>query len=609
MARKRGTKGKQSAKGSVVYEELGYLESQTPEEMLKQLGGVASHASSEATKIPIAPPLTPHSSGVPDPTGTSGHTAPPPTGHHQAGHTPDWHEQAHQDEQAAKTAESAGHYHQAAKDWDSAGTLYDNHNVYETAANDFQQSASDYGKVGDKAGQAQEYNSAGHALSQSGDHNGAGAAFEQAGLAYSASGHYNEAAKAYGNAVTSYDNAVSGSDTSAEAWENIGQAYNAQGDALQNAGHHNQALTAFNNALTNFNNIAQPTGEQLVDKALAYTGQGEAYQSLGQPQEAITAFNTAVKDFHTASNEEITPSSGLLMGLAQAHLGIGTAMHSMGDDSSKAQQQFLWAVDGFTKAFESDKSPTAQQWQDRGDAYAALAHSFMLDSDGTNGQQSVNDAQKAFRDAAVAYDHAADNFRDAGADDLAAQLFNKGGQGYSQIGDNSHAASCYNAAGQEFSKASQPNEAGLAFENAGQLLGQDRERGLDLGADDYLCKPFSLIELSARVRALLRRTTPSKTNTLTIRNITMDLVSRTVTCNGSEVHLEPREFALLEFFMRNPNHVFASDVLLSRVWQSDADIVPDSVRSYIKSLRKKLPVSGDEPLIATIHGLGYRFNA
>ncbi len=135
-----------------------------------------------------------------------------------------------------------------------------------------------------------------------------------------------------------------------------------------------------------------------------------------------------------------------------------------------------------------------------------------------------------------------------------------------------------------------------------------REKGLDLGADDYLCKPFALKELSARVRALLRRTTAAKTNVLVARNITLDLATRSVTSDGEAVHLEPKEFALLEFFMRNPNHVFASDVLLSRVWESDADIVPDTVRCYVKNLRKKLDQDEGPPLIATIHGLGYRFN-
>lgn len=138
---------------------------------------------------------------------------------------------------------------------------------------------------------------------------------------------------------------------------------------------------------------------------------------------------------------------------------------------------------------------------------------------------------------------------------------------------------------------------------------ENREKGLDLGADDYLCKPFDLKELSARVRALLRRTSNVKTNTVAVRNLTVDLVTRTVLCNGVEVHLEPKEYALLEFFIRNPNHVFAADVLLSRVWASDADVVPDSVRCYVKSLRKKLGSPDGAPLIATVHGLGYRFNA
>jgi DNA-binding response OmpR family regulator len=134
----------------------------------------------------------------------------------------------------------------------------------------------------------------------------------------------------------------------------------------------------------------------------------------------------------------------------------------------------------------------------------------------------------------------------------------------------------------------------------------DRERGLDSGADDYLCKPFHLKELSARVRALIRRAAGATANVLTAGPVQLDPSARRITKDGVDVHLEPREFALLEFLMRNPNIVFNADALVTRVWETDTEISPDSVRTYIKALRKKLD---HKELITTLHGLGYRLNS
>lgn len=135
----------------------------------------------------------------------------------------------------------------------------------------------------------------------------------------------------------------------------------------------------------------------------------------------------------------------------------------------------------------------------------------------------------------------------------------------------------------------------------------DREAGLDAGADDYLCKPFHMKELSARVRALLRRASgASVDNVLHLRDISLDPSARRVSKAGLDVKLEPKEFALLEFLMRNRNVVFSADALLDRVWESDTSISPDSIRTYIKALRKKLDSSGQSSLITTVHGLGYR---
>lgn len=136
----------------------------------------------------------------------------------------------------------------------------------------------------------------------------------------------------------------------------------------------------------------------------------------------------------------------------------------------------------------------------------------------------------------------------------------------------------------------------------------DREMGLDAGADDYLCKPFHLKELSARVRALIRRSSSGAgaSSTLHLKDISLDPSARRVTRGGADVKLEPKEFALLEFLMRNRNIVFSADALLDRVWESDTSVSPDSIRTYIKGLRKKLDSSGEPSIITTVHGLGYR---
>src|SRR5262249_18131899 len=129
----------------------------------------------------------------------------------------------------------------------------------------------------------------------------------------------------------------------------------------------------------------------------------------------------------------------------------------------------------------------------------------------------------------------------------------------------------------------------------------DKELGLDAGADDYLTKPFSLKELSARVRALLRRPQPIIGTVYKLRDITIDTANRRVSRDDTEIRLVPKEYSLLEFLVRHANQVFSSEALLARVWESDSSVMPDTVRTHIKTLRKKLGDSGDPPIIQTIH--------
>ncbi len=134
----------------------------------------------------------------------------------------------------------------------------------------------------------------------------------------------------------------------------------------------------------------------------------------------------------------------------------------------------------------------------------------------------------------------------------------------------------------------------------------DKEAGLDSGADDYLTKPFHMKELSARIRALLRRPQVMVGNTLTVGKFSLDPSNHVVTRDGVELKLLPKEFALLEFLMRHPNQVFSADALLNRVWASESDATIDALTSCIKRLRKKIDAEGESSPIRTVHGVGYK---
>lgn len=137
----------------------------------------------------------------------------------------------------------------------------------------------------------------------------------------------------------------------------------------------------------------------------------------------------------------------------------------------------------------------------------------------------------------------------------------------------------------------------------------DRILGLDIGADDYLVKPFSLGELSARVRALLRRDTQTGSSLISFSGIEMDTARHEVTFHGSPVPLSVKEFALLRWFLLHPEEVHSAERLLEHVWDEHADPFTNTVRMTISNLRRKLAEAGAEQAIKTLPGRGYTLRA
>lgn len=134
---------------------------------------------------------------------------------------------------------------------------------------------------------------------------------------------------------------------------------------------------------------------------------------------------------------------------------------------------------------------------------------------------------------------------------------------------------------------------------------EDKEHGLDSGADDYLTKPFQMKELAARIRAVLRRAPQLTENELSAGDVLLDPSKYRVTKNGGTIQLLPKEFAVLEFLLRHPNQVFTPEALLDRVWKSDSEATPEALRTTIKRLRKKIETEEGTQLIRTVHGVGY----
>ncbi len=138
----------------------------------------------------------------------------------------------------------------------------------------------------------------------------------------------------------------------------------------------------------------------------------------------------------------------------------------------------------------------------------------------------------------------------------------------------------------------------------------DKVTGLDSGADDYLTKPFSFEELVARIRALARRPQTSIPSILKVADLTLDPTLYQVQRGDTPIHLSSKEFALLEYLMRNAGVILTKEQIITHVWDYDADILPNTVEVYIRNLRNKIDVPFHESnqLIRTVRGFGYKIS-
>ncbi|MBR2438909.1 MAG: response regulator transcription factor [Lentisphaeria bacterium] len=135
---------------------------------------------------------------------------------------------------------------------------------------------------------------------------------------------------------------------------------------------------------------------------------------------------------------------------------------------------------------------------------------------------------------------------------------------------------------------------------------QDKVNALMSGCDIYLSKPFSISELLANIHAQIRRTYMlTEPSSLTVKDLTIDLLSRKVQRNGNEIILPPREYALLEYLMRNAGRVVTKTMIIEHVWEYNFDPQTSVVETRIHQLRKKIDESFEEPLIHTLRGVGY----
>lgn len=135
---------------------------------------------------------------------------------------------------------------------------------------------------------------------------------------------------------------------------------------------------------------------------------------------------------------------------------------------------------------------------------------------------------------------------------------------------------------------------------------EQKAEGLDSGGDDYLTKPFSIDELLARIRALLRRPRVQQDTSLTLGLLTLNTVTQEVTYDGNYIELTSTEYALLHFLLINKGTTVSKKKIMEHVWDFDADILPNTVEAYIKYLRQKIDIPYKTKLIITVRGFGYK---
>jgi heavy metal response regulator len=138
---------------------------------------------------------------------------------------------------------------------------------------------------------------------------------------------------------------------------------------------------------------------------------------------------------------------------------------------------------------------------------------------------------------------------------------------------------------------------------------EDRVKGLDSGADDYLVKPFAFSELLARIRAVLRREASSKTSKITIGDLTMDTLTREVWRGTRKIEFTTKEYSILEYFMSHPNVVITRTMLEENAWDYEFDSMSNIIDVYIRRIRRKIDEDGEDSLIQTVRGAGYRLKA
>ena len=138
---------------------------------------------------------------------------------------------------------------------------------------------------------------------------------------------------------------------------------------------------------------------------------------------------------------------------------------------------------------------------------------------------------------------------------------------------------------------------------------EDKVLGLDAGADDYLTKPFAFQELVARVRALLRRRPAADPTVLQVADLVLDPSRRSVSRGGEKIELTPREFALLDYFMRHPGRVLTRTMIAEHVWDYDFDTSTNVIDVYVNYLRRKIDAGREPKLLHTVRGVGYVLKA